>query len=227
MIDLLRGSTRGVRAGFSRGLWGSAVSMLVLLAGSSAKAEGNDVRAESTSDPCPCANAIRAKEPERPLIERGYGLETLAFDGGALALFATYAASNGAGGDLLPALSAGSYFAGAPAVHLYHGHIDKALLSLGLRGGLPFAFGIAGGFIAASGERSSLGEPEFGAGLGGLVIGAGVGMVAASVLDATLIANERVPAPLPREAGKISSLAPSVGVLPQGGAMVALRGTIF
>ena len=245
MIDLQKGSTRTVRSGCSRRLSGNAVSMLVLLAASSARAEGNGsapappaatiapaqeanapAPAVSTTDPCPCANALRAKQAERPLIERGYGLQTLAFDGAALALFATYAASNAGGGDVLPVLSGASYIGGGPIVHLAHGHVDKAFISLGLRGGLPLAFGIAGGFIAANRETNH-GPADMYAGIGGLVIGMGVGMVAASALDATLVANERVPAPLPREAGKITNVSPSVSVLPQGGAMLALRGSIF
>ncbi|MET0591228.1 MAG: hypothetical protein ABW133_00915 [Polyangiaceae bacterium] len=234
MIDLHEGFGRTVRSNFSRGLWGSAVTILVLFAASNAKAEDGvepTIRDDAkTAEPCPCARSAAppAKEPERPLAERWYGWQTAATDGAALALFASYVAS-GASSDVLSTLSAGTYLGGGPIVHLAHEHSDKALVSLAMRAGIPFVFGVTGGFIAASGQsRGNLDDvaTDYLDVALGIAAGTGIGAVTAAVLDATLVANERVPASEPR-VGTITGVAPSVSVLPQGGAMLGLSGTMF
>jgi hypothetical protein len=166
--------------------------------------------------------------PDRPLVDHWYGWETAAFDGAALAMGITMVATHPSSPSpvLLPVFAATTFYAGAPAMHLAHGHVDKALGSLGLRAGLPALTALGGMFVLTAGKTEL--EDRLGGVTTGMVFGYGVGAVAAAVLDATLIANERVPAPPPRDAGvAITNLTPTVRVLPHGGAVVGVSGLLF
>jgi hypothetical protein len=115
---------------------------------------------------------------------RWYGWQTLAVDGGALALTV-----NGGMADSEPLILAGvsAYLVGPMVVHFVHGRPFRGLGSLALRAGLP----VAGVAIA-----TELGGPcggDFGC-LGEAVIGAAAGLVSAVALDSAVLAWE-VPTP--------------------------------
>ncbi|MBK7585538.1 MAG: hypothetical protein IPI67_35805 [Myxococcales bacterium] len=125
---------------------------------------------------------------------RWYGGQTLIADGASLgAIFAGGAAESS---ELAVFGLLGMFFA-APIVHAAHGHAGKPFASLGLRVGLP----IVGGFVGCAADDS---DGMFGC-LGGAAAGMFLGLVAASVLDASVIAYEDVP---PQRAKR----TPAVGV---------------
>jgi hypothetical protein len=145
---------------------------------------------------------------------RWYGSETLAADGSAilLAIIAGAVASSsdlgspgGRGRSVLPiglgVLSAATYFAGAPIIHAFHqpDH-DTSWKSVELRVGVPAAGALVGAlvlFAAASSSGSSCHNGCFfnpGPGFyaaGGAILGFGVGMPVAMILDASLLAREQ------------------------------------
>jgi hypothetical protein len=228
MIDLEQRSFRAVRIGFQRWLAGCVAVATLVSVSAAARAEGEDTK--DRRDPsCPCAARVPVTNaPDRPLVDRWYGWETAAFDGAALAMGITMVATHPSSPSpvLLPVFAATTFYAGAPAMHLAHGHVDKALGSLGLRAALPVLTALGGMAVLTAGKADF--EDRLGGVTTGMVLGYGVGAVAAAVLDATLIANERVPAPPPRDAGiAITNLTPTVSVLPHGGAVVGLSGLLF
>jgi hypothetical protein len=111
-----------------------------------------------------------------------YGWQTLAVDVGAVAL-AGIATRQGSAS--LAYLAIGSYALAAPIVHFAHGEGGRGGGSLGLRLGLP----ILVGFALSQAEQSNC-SGEF-CGLGGLVVGAGLGVLTAIVLDASALAWHR------------------------------------
>lgn len=227
MIDLELPSPRAARFGLRRWISSSAVAAFALAGvGASARAEGADPRGHTGDPSCPCAaTTATSRASEVPQVERWYGWETLAFDGAALAMGITMVATEPSS-PVLPVAAATTFYAGAPALHLAHGHADKALGSLGLRAALPAVTAIGGAFMLSAGKTDF--EGAIGGATAGMVLGFGVGAVAAAALDATLIARERVPAPPLREARiALSSLTPTVAVLPQGGAVLGVSGLIF
>jgi hypothetical protein len=114
--------------------------------------------------------------------ERWYGWQTMATDGGAYLMLV-----GGGYGENSEAMIAGVglYVLGAPLVHTYHEEYARAGISVGLRAGLPVLGGLLGGKVFCS-ERSK--RREFLQCFGEFFIGAAVGVVAAQVTDAALLA---------------------------------------
>jgi hypothetical protein len=158
------------------------------------------------------SKAARADEPavtlappvSTPVSTEWYGWETIATDGGsALALtLGTVSDNPGAQWGLSIAGFAG-YGLGAPIMHAARGRWKTAVADLGLRVGAVLVGGLVGlgiGTAAVSskpacpGLTSSSSCAPFLYGLdtqvNGMMIGAAVGAVTASVLDATVLARE-------------------------------------
>jgi hypothetical protein len=137
-----------------------------------------------------------------------YGWQTLISDGSAIGLLslaylvdyegkgATSRQGYADGANLLFATSFATYLVGAPVIHWVHGQGRTGWASLGLRAGLPIGGAIAGALIGSAACGSSSNSDElvscpaaFGA------VGALAGVVAAPILDATVLAREPVMPP--------------------------------
>lgn len=162
-----------------------------------------------------------------------YGWQTLAADGASAALLGTGAAWAGSGssgnGTAAPVLlvgGLGGVALGGPIVHLAHGHPLRALADLGLRVSAVTLGGFVGGeIVAASTARSGCQNNDVGClpqTLGGVALGALVGTVAASAIDAAVLSYDE-PARPPASVSAFS-WSPSVSMLKNGGA-VGLTGT--
>ena len=141
--------------------------------------------------------AVAAPPPK----EEWYGWQTLLVDGVSLGTIplelapsASFARTPSASYLFLGSLS--SYAFGAPLVHVAHGHWGRGVADLGLRVGAVAAGSLAG---AALGTPSGLSSCEatfagcFAAGSNGLAVGAMIGAVLASLVDASLLARDTKP----------------------------------
>ena len=179
--------------------------------------------AESVSPPAPAsvaqpsASSAVATPPgtaARVATEdRWYGWQTLIVDGVAIVVT-----------PLEPAFGIGTYLLGGPVVHTANGRPLIGIGDLGLRAGAPFVVGIAGALIgAAINEGNGWNSSEF----GGFVLGFFTGIVSAVVIDASLLARERVPVTddAARSAPRAASIAPLLSPRPAGGVDVGVGGT--
>jgi hypothetical protein len=148
------------------------------------------------------SRAARASESSAPPAEVWYGWQTLLSDAGAIGLWSLAAVlddaqygstsrqSYRAWSTALTAAGFTVYGLGAPAIHLAHGRGEKSLESLLLRLGLPLGGALAGALtgVAACGRS----DAEVSCPVVTGVLGFLAGGAAAMVLDATVIARERV-----------------------------------
>lgn len=125
------------------------------------------------------------REPEEG--RQWYGWETLICDGTAV-VTAPFL------------IGIAGYVLCAPIVHLANGQPVKAAASIGVRLGAPLGLALAGGLIDAGANN---GRCEFGCGMGGAIIGGGIGIVSAVVLDAAVLARKDV-----KRTEKSASLVP-------------------
>ena len=148
---------------------------------------------------------------QSPTQSRWYGYQTLATDGAALAFGGLSAGTDGrTPREIFGTLALGSYLAGAPIVHLSNGHPLKALASLGLRAAAPVGAGLVGGIIGAAAATNDGFLGNLGGTIEGMAIGVMVGAVAASALDAAVIARDTVPNEPPPPAA--ATLSPTINV---------------
>jgi hypothetical protein len=151
--------------------------------------------------------------PAPPTESRWYGWQVLLVDAAAV--------TAGAATQQLPIFLA-MYALGPPIVHAGHARLGAAAGSLALRVGLPL---VTGGVVyALLDERCGPGSGEW-CGLGAVVfglIGAGAGMITASVIDITAISHDSVPVP-PRR--KAFTFTPSARVDPRGDVSIGAFGT--
>jgi hypothetical protein len=89
-------------------------------------------------------------------------------------------------GGFLVVSSVGGYFLGAPIVHASKGNWGRAAGSLALRTGAPILLG----GIGAGLENCS--DEDFTCGLAGALVGGALGIVAAIVLDAAVLARDTI-----------------------------------
>lgn len=165
--------------------------------------------------PAPPPRAVakpKRDEPPPPQTE-WYGWQTILTDLGSIALVAAGSSANDEGGDGGGAMAAGvgMYFLGAPVVHAANGQWGKGVGSLGLRVGAPLT-GMLGGFMlgtATCPEDDGINSAPL-CPLGQALVGGMLGLVAASVIDASVLAKKEV---RPKPA---VSLAPSVVPTKQG-----------
>jgi len=153
-----------------------------------------------------------------------YGWQSLASDAGAVALFTTAgllsnAADHGAHDRTAAAttfwLGLGTYALGGPIVHLAHDRPAAMVRSLAMRLLLPVGGGIAALPAARILCSSDDGEDGLACLAGTFVVGAGLGLIAAAVLDAALLAR------VPRADGPGAAERTSLVVFPSHGGAVA------
>jgi len=144
--------------------------------------------------PAPAGQVYAPAKPEKPQTT-WYGWQTLIADGAAAGLLGlTILSSDGNAANVLGTLSFGTYLLGGPIVHWSHGHGWTGFGSLAARVGFPLGGALVGVLIGAAACGSSEDEfipcpVAFGA------VGLLAGMVAAPVVDATIIAREPVTRP--------------------------------
>ncbi len=132
-------------------------------------------------------------EPD-PDARHWYGWETLTVD--AVSIAAMPLAGVGVGGYLL----------GAPIVHAAHDRWGAAATSLGMRVALPIAGAYAGVALANCPKNT---QDEGMCGLGEALVGLGLGMLTAIVIDAAVLGYE----PAPSKSATIARL-PQVAIAP-------------
>ncbi len=167
---------------------------------------------------------LAPQQREVPSKPRWYGWQSLAVDGGALALGVTALFVKGdtqRSEDVASGLAiAGgvAYGAGAPTLHLLHDKPWHALGSFGMRGALP----ALGAVLWSATVTCPPPGQEYGkCGTGPLIFGAAAGALVAMALDATLLRWER-----PRvEAQSQASLGLAPVVSTNGGRELRLVGT--
>jgi hypothetical protein len=168
-------------------------------------------RAEST----PPSDAPSASvDPPRRQRE-WYGWQTLLADTASFAVFFTAAHHDSTGA---VDLGMGTFALVPPVIHLAHENAGGAGLSVALRLGLPLAGGLIGN--AAANPKDDW-QP-----LIDIYLGALLGAVAASIVDASVLAYDARPLapPSPKPDTKAFRVAPSVGAL-RGGLSAGLTGT--
>jgi hypothetical protein len=145
-----------------------------------------------------------------------YGWQMLAAD---LASFATIGlatqVNDGGTSVSIGALGVVGYVAAGPVIHAAHAQNGKIGGSLALRLGLPVVLGLIGAGIGAASFHQNAENDVFGGSgltaIGGAVVGAGVGMVGASVCDAVFLAHApETSAPSSHSAGWLP--VPSVAI---------------
>ena len=148
-----------------------------------------EVTATSNGVPPPAPRAITGIEPPTPgsganvagPSARRYGWQILAVDAGSVVIgLATMR------GEVL----VGGWLFGAPVVHALHRNTGGFFASFALHAVLP----LAGAVVGSQMESCGSGSGEY-CGLGGAVTGALVGMIAATTIDARVLAKERPPPP--------------------------------
>lgn len=115
--------------------------------------------------------------------DKWYGLQVLGVDAAVFTIAA--ATRDGADGARIGL----TWVVTGPAVHAAHGHVDRALGSLGMRIALP----IIGAYVGSAADHCTSCQGDR-----GLVIGGGLGLVAAEVID-VLSANDEIEVPLRRD----------------------------
>lgn len=125
--------------------------------------------------------AYRTYQERRHKQSHWYGWQTLIVDGAwIVGGTPVSAASPGAGA----ALILGGYFLGPPIVHWAHGQVGRGFADLGIRFGAPLVLGILGYAVLHKGN----GDDVLGA--VGAVVGVTLGIIAAIVIDASVLAYE-------------------------------------
>ena len=188
------------------------------LAATPAEATGTVLAYAEPASPEPAASSTRAS---------WYGWQTLTADGASTVLLGAGVAAGGSPASGVLALSGVTGFTlGAPIVHAAHGRWAIAGADLGLRVGAVVLGGLVGAEAGSAAASSSCKEALLGClgdSLDGMVIGVGVGAVAASALDAALLSRE---APAPKDAPPPAmTWSPNVSMLKGGGASGGLTGT--
>lgn len=129
------------------------------------------------------AAAVSAPKSDAPTQERvvgksWYGWQTLTIDAGAGSLFwlgrETKDGRDLPMGSMILSLGGSGFVLGAPIAHFAHGQVRTGALSMGMRVGLPAA-GLGIATLAGAKEDATFGALA-------------LGMVAASIIDATVLA---------------------------------------
>jgi hypothetical protein len=163
--------------------------------------------------PTPVAPAPAPAAPEAPApVVDHFPLQILGADLAALTLGTTLAAATGEPAFLL------SFLLAAPTVHAAHGDAAGAVISGVLHIGGP----LLGAYTGYAIDAASCGAGEWFCGLGGFLVGAGVGTLLATGIDAGFLSY------YPRTARRRASALPipTVALAPHGGLMLGLAGRL-
>lgn len=158
-----------------------------------------------------------------PLEKEWYGWQGLIFDAAAIGIFVGgWAADDG------KIVGAGwfTYILGAPITHWAHLNVGKGFADFGLRVGIPVAGFLVGGLLGFGGGVDGDGAfrnfgPHSNGPVVGAVIGGAIGTVAASALDAFVLAYTK---PKPVESASWLTWQPTVDLRP-GRGTVGVGGT--
>jgi hypothetical protein len=124
--------------------------------------------------------------------EEWYGWQSLSADGAALILLIAASAASDQRNklpDIFAYGSVGMYLLGGPSTHLMHDSPGRALGSLAMRAGLPFAFGGIGSQL-----EDCSGEQDYDlCGIAGALLGGVLGVATAITVDAAVLSYEDVP----------------------------------
>jgi hypothetical protein len=129
-----------------------------------------------------------------------YGWQILLVDGGSLALLLAGAGSSST--QVVSDLGGIGYVAGGPTVHWVHGNVGKGFASLALRLGLPLG-GLVLGLLMANGSCG--GGNSCDSAVLDILLGFGLGFIAAPVIDVAALAYDDAPRKTP--AAKLSTPA--------------------
>ncbi len=151
---------------------------------------------------------------------KSYWYQTLGADGLAFAFTLAGARGNGDAG---VTLGLGTYLLGAPIIHVAHGRPGRAVGSVAMRIGLPFLGAMVGAALEPK-HNCRPGVDSFECGddegpSGEVVLGLLLGVVGASLIDATVMADGDAPAAKPQR-----TLAPTARAS-QHGIALGLSGT--
>jgi hypothetical protein len=157
-----------------------------------------------------------------------YGWQTLIADGAWI----VGASASGAGnqGGVAAAFVLSGYLVAPPVIHFANGEIGRGFADLGIRVGAPLALGLVG-FAAFSGGPSP-GNDGIGPGAVGAILGAGLGMLVAVVLDASVLAyrpvgDEDALRAAPRRHARVpATMTPFLAPRREGGAVFGLSGAL-
>lgn len=132
-----------------------------------------------------------------PVGRRWYGWETLTTDGASVALVSMAVATDN-GGAQAPFAYGGlaGFSLGAPIVHAAHGRWGLAAGDLGMRVGSVLLGGLIGAGIGAAAAPACSGFACIGNltyDTDGMLVGASIGAVTASVIDASVLSYEKAP----------------------------------
>lgn len=173
-------------------------------------------------DPVAPPSVVHAA-PARPLVTRSwYGYQLMATDAASIGLlFAGPAAP----------LGGITFFGAPPAIHGLHGNARMAIASPAMRIGLPLV-GMVLGSSAERCERNPDSDFDM-CGLGGAMVGGGIGLLAAMVVDYALAWQVTAAAPVaasappaaPRGAGGLR--VSSAGLAPLNGGAALMVGGQF
>ncbi|HEY4013522.1 MAG TPA: hypothetical protein VGM06_09305 [Polyangiaceae bacterium] len=216
-----------------RGLAGAAVIAAVAVAGVA--------HAQTPEDPPPPVPVASAPPPGRlAAVATGsswYGYELLMADAFTAMSFAgAAAAGNGAAGGALAALGGAVYVGSGAAIHVMHHQGGKAVASVVLRVGAPFLGGLIGLLVGQSNARqvtpldsATSSNTSTLPAIFDAIVGFGVGVVSAVVVDDVFLSFERspgqeAPPPAPPAPNAAFSVTPYAGAVPgaRGEAQAAL-----
>ncbi len=175
----------------------------------------------------PVPTYARYQQRRRHEDTRWYGWQNLIVDGGVIVGgLALSAATAEAGGVVLVT----GYFFGGPIVHWSHGQVGRGFASLGIRVAAPLLFaGLGYAVFQRDGSGADL------RGLAGAILGFGLGVVSAIVVDAAALAYEKVDEDdddaraltRRRQAQRpIVTWSPWAAPRTEGGGMIGLSGTL-
>jgi hypothetical protein len=184
--------------GLARTLWLMKLAIAFCAAGLGLFIQIPCALADDSGGGAPSPSPASASPPPQAMSTKWYGGQIVASDVLSVLVIATGAGfrSVQTGG-----VGFGIYALGGPLIHGAHGRVGTAFASLALRAGGLVGGAILGGLIgtaaggcgAASDDDSPISCKDAGALFGGLV-GGGLGMIAASTIDAVVLAKEDVPA---------------------------------
>ncbi|WP_437926244.1 hypothetical protein WMF37_45650 [Sorangium sp. So ce291] len=174
-----------------------------------------------TWSPVPWQPEATAGGGEQPATQTvWYGWQHLLVAVGSLILLPVGA---GAESEPLVMVGVGGFALGGPVTHWANGNVGKGFISLGLNAGGAFGGGLIGLAIASSGDRDNHGWEE----LGGFLVGGGLGLLAANIVDIAALEYEERETAESYDYIRVRSprlrLAPQVGLAP-GGATFGLGG---
>lgn len=183
---------------------GAVVSLSVVFAPAIARADDDDdgddapmiiVEAPQPDPVAPPVATAPAPEPIRRTppryVDASYSSQTLLLDGVAVAMFVPGVVGKI---DPLPGLGLLTYWLGPPIVHLTHGNVGKGFADLGIRTVAPFLFALPSLMTAAALTGNASAETRRDALDVGGYTGLALGCAFAMVVDAWVLARERVPA---------------------------------